>query len=140
MTLTKFIDSWLNNRCDYDNAYGAQCMDLIEEYNHSVIGAPRLYGNAVDLQRNPRPDYYVWHYNPLWYIPLRGSIAVWNKNVGGGYGHVAIVLDSNIMTFTSLDQNWPTGSLVHIQKHDYRNVAGFLVPKHVIDSPIGPLG
>lgn len=42
-----------------------------------------------------------------------GDLVVFNSNYGGGYGHVAIVLngnqDGNYMKFVSLDQNWQGG-------------------------------
>lgn len=42
-----------------------------------------------------------------------GDIVVFNGNYGGGYGHVAIVLngnyDGNLMKFESLDNNWEGG-------------------------------
>ncbi len=60
-------------------------------------------------------------------VPERGWIAVWNKNVGGGYGHIAIVLEADVKKFISLDQNWG-GKHAHEVAHDYKNVYGFLAP------------
>lgn len=129
LTIEQFEATWQGKFNDFDGALGPQCMDLVEQYNKDVINAPRLFGNAVALANNPQADYYDYIKNTPLYIPPKGAIAVWNKNVGGGNGHCAIVLSANLLTFTSLDQNWPTGTVVHEQLHNYFNVDGFLVAK-----------
>ena len=40
-----------------------------------------------------------------------------------------IVNEVNKTSFTSFDQNWPTGSPSHKQLHDYNGVVGWLRPK-----------
>lgn len=104
-------------------------MDIVEQYNRDVIGAPRLGGNAIDLMRNPQPRFYNYVKNTPLYVPPKGAIAVWNQRLGNGYGHAAIVLTANVVMFTSIDQNYPPGSTVHEQWHNYTNVDGFLVVK-----------
>ena len=129
MTLEEFIKKYKGRAAEFEGIYPNQCMDLIEFYNRDVIGAPRLGGNAKDLISNPRPNFYEYKYNYPWYIPPRGSIAVWNGNVGKGFGHTAIVLEANLLAFKSLDQNWPVGAIVTETDHNYFNVQGFLVPR-----------
>lgn len=131
MTLDEFRAKYLGKRVEFDGVYEYQCVDLTKMYSKEVIGTPQLMGNAIDYVNNPLPDYYEYHTNHLWYIPPRGSIAVWNGNVGGGFGHAAIVLFATLMKFTSLDQNWPTGEVVKEVEHPYSNVVGFLVPRPI---------
>lgn len=129
MLLDDFIATNLGKKVELYGEPRYQCVDLVEQYNRDVIGAPRLYGNAADFARNPQPNFYTYIKNTLMYIPPRGAIAVWNRNVGNGNGHTAIVLEANLMKFKSLDQNWPQGDPVLVVDHDYKNVDGFLVPK-----------
>ncbi len=128
-TIDEFVATWEGKFNNFDGALGPQCVDIVQQYNKDVINAPRLYGNAVDFIKNPEPNYYDYFVNTLTYIPPVGAIGVWNNKVGDGSGHVAIVLSANILTFKSFDQNWPTGTVVHVQGHNYINVAGFLVAK-----------
>jgi surface antigen len=114
---------------EFDGVYEYQCVDLVQIYNKEVINAPSLKGNAKDYAVNTQPNFYEYKINYLWYIPPRGSIAIWNDKAGGGFGHVSIVLSANLMKFTSLDQNWPTGAVVSEIEHNYINVMGFLVPR-----------
>jgi len=129
MTIDEFINKYLNQKVELFGDPKYQCVDLVEMYNKEVIGAPALGGNAADFSRNPRPNYYEYFVNHLWYIPPRGAIAIWNKNVGEGNGHCGVVLEASLMKFNSLDQNWPTGSPTAIIQHSYKNVQGFLVPR-----------
>ena len=129
MTLEEFVKKYEGRKVEFDGKYDFQCVDLVQFYNRDVVNGPKFSGNAKDYARNQHPSYYSWHNNDLWYIPPRGSIAIWNKKAGGGFGHNAIVLNAAIMRFTSLDQNWPIGKGVTKVNHTYRHVAGFLIPR-----------
>lgn len=63
---------------------------------------------------------------------------MWNGNVGGGYGHIDIVIE-NISEngFTGFDQNWNTPLKCNIESHSYSNVYGFLRPR-TSPGPIPP--
>ena len=54
------------------------------------------------------------------YIPPRGAIAVWQ---GFQYGHVAIVLSAELMSFISIDQNWNGRQELQRVKHNYTDGA-----------------
>jgi chromosome segregation ATPase len=60
-------------------------------------------------------------------IPEKGWIVIWNANVGSGYGHIAIILEANVNSFVSLDQNWSSKAATKVT-HNYTNVYGFLAP------------
>jgi prefoldin subunit 5 len=73
----------------------------------------------------------VWkNYNQDTFIqsqePEEGDVVVWG---GGTYGHIAIFVNGTKDSFNSFDQNYPVGSLPHIQYHTGTNVLGFLRPK-----------
>jgi len=129
MTLDEFVTKYTGKYLEFDGMYKYQCVDLVQIYNKEVLGVPPLKGNGKEYANNPRPEYYEYKINYPWYVPSRGSIVVWNGNVGGGFGHVGVLLEASLMKFTSLDQNWPTGAPVREVVHNYTNVLGFLVPR-----------
>ena len=59
-------------------------------------------------------------------IPQEGDICFWNKNKGGGYGHIAIVYspEQTVRMMTCLEQNWKPLK-VSIVTHNYNDVLGF---------------
>lgn len=62
-------------------------------------------------------------------LPQKGWVAVWNESVGGGYGHIDIVVsDITQMAFRGFDQNWG-GRQAHLVYHNINHVLGFLKPK-----------
>jgi hypothetical protein len=128
MTLREFTDKYTGGKHEFDGEFPYQCVDLIKFYNRDVVNGPSLSGHAYQYSRNEHPSHYRFDRNTPLYIPHRGSIAVFNQNVGGGFGHVSIVLSSHLMYFTSLDQNWPMGAETREVRHIYRHVVGFLVP------------
>lgn len=134
MNLDEFEGVYKGQSIDYDQAFGPQCVDLIKLYAVQVVGSPIPTGDAWEYNRNQYPTHYDYHKNTLLYIPPKGAIAVWNKNVGYGYGHVAIVLSAGLMSFTSLDQNWLKNPIVQEVTHKYTNVDSFLVPKNTAQS------
>ena len=133
MTLDDFIAQWNGKGLDFDHAYGNQCMDVFEQYNQDVVGAPVVYGNAVDVWMKFSPKFYFQIPNTLTGIPEKGDVVVWGTSVGQ-YGHVAIFVEGDQNTFTSFDENWPipaAGSgtgVCHLQQHSYVGVLGWLRP------------
>lgn len=129
MTLDEFRTKYLGQKVEFDGIYEYQCVDLVKQFCKDVLNTPPIIGNAIDYNKNPLPQYFEYFINHLWYVPPRGAIAVWNEKVGAGFGHVSIVLTSNIMKFVSLDQNWPKDAPVTEVEHNYTNVSGFLVKR-----------
>lgn len=135
MTLLQFFDTYLARPVDFDHQLGIQCMDLIEQYNKDVVNAPRLGGNAVDLLRNPEPEFYTFHDNPPPYVPPVGAIAIWKTTPANPYGHCDIILFATMMHFYGIDENWASCKVVTPILHDYTQIAGFLIPKHPVLPP-----
>lgn len=134
-----FINKWTGVGCDFDGWYGNQCVDLFNQYNQDVVGADRLFtpttGGAADLWNDfagPGNVSYRKIENTPDGVPQEGDVIIWAANtaVTGGAGHVAIATaNCNVNSIDSFDQNYPTGSLPHVQHHpDYTGVLGWLRP------------
>lgn len=147
MTLIQFIDRWINQKADFDNAYEGQCVDLVRYYIKQVLNYPQPYPTpkyairgAADFYENFETvsslrDYYVRIPNTIDFIPKRGDIAIFNRNTGGGDGHISIVIDGqhNDYEFYTFDQNWTRISFCEIVKHSYVNLLGVLRPNKNIE-------
>lgn len=136
MTLSQFVTKWLGNKADFDGSYGGQCVDLFRFYVKEVLNLPQPKSvvGAADFWTNYSSDPALFNNftkiaNTPEFIPQPGDVMLWTRRAGGGFGHVAIVLSADVNSFTSLDQNWPTLSLVTKTKHDYINVYGVLRAK-----------
>lgn len=131
MTFDEFVNTYLGKKVDFDGVYGGQCVDLYRQYVKDVIGglqsAPVI--GAYDIWETYNKDTFTRIDNTPTGVPQKGDVVIWNKNVGGGFGHVAIFIEGNANSFTSLDQNWPTLSVVTKTNHNYTNVLGWLHPK-----------
>ncbi len=133
MNLDEFVNKYLGKKVDWDGYYGGQCVDLYRQYVHDVLGLPQSpgVGGAAEIW-NTAGDEYLYIDNDPYAIPQPGDIVIWNRREGGGFGHVAIYLDGDVNSFTSLDQNWPTLNKVTKTKHTYSNVIGWLHPKEIM--------
>jgi len=60
------------------------------------------------------------------FVPAEGDICVWNKNKGGGYGHIGIVYGpkQSVSLLTCLESNWKPLK-VSVVTHSYADVSGF---------------
>lgn len=137
MTLEEYKKSVLGTSVEF-HSYGTgaqnQCTDLVNQYIHDCLDTAtkdytEIIGtNAKDFARKYDPLDFRWIENTPLAVPQKGDIIVWNGNVGGGAGHVAIFLEGNIASFKSLDQNWSTTQSVTLEFHSYINVSGWLRP------------
>lgn len=92
MSLSEFITKYRGQKVDFDNAYGAQCVDLFRQYCHDVLNIPHT--GAVQGAKDIWLNYNNMPLEQKYFIkvdgPFRpGDILVWD---GGLYGHVAIFL------------------------------------------------
>ena len=103
MKLDDFINTYINTKVDFDNAFGAQCVDLFRQYCKDVLNIPHTgscttTGGAIDL-------YCDWEKMPLEkkyfkkipankaYNTLKvGDVVIWDKTSTNKYGHVAILI------------------------------------------------
>ena len=131
MNYQEFKNKYNGKGIDFDGFYGFQCMDLYQQYNKEVIDGPHIPSNASGVWSNYPKELYDRIENTPEVIPQEGDIVIWNNNVGGGYGHIAVFDSGDIDKFVSFDQNWPVGSVSHLQNHTYTNVSGWLRPKNL---------
>ena len=131
MTLNEFVNKYLGKKVDFDGYYGGQCVDLYRQYVKDVLGFPQSpgVGGAAEIWDSASPEYYDFIPNTPTGVPEPGDIVIWNRRMGGGFGHVAIFLNGDVNSFTSLDQNWPTLDKVTKTEHNYNSVIGWLHPK-----------
>lgn len=136
MIFQEFKKNVIGKSLDYDGIAGYQCVDLVKVYLDWCFGIkPGAWGNAVDywnnLNKPGMSENFTRIPNTRSLVIQDGDIVVWNTNVGGGYGHVAIgTSDSNMDYFVSLDQNWGSEDVRYI-RHNYDNVLGVLRPKNI---------
>lgn len=131
--MKEFIKKWKGKHVDFDGVYPDQCMDLMHQYVYevleikdaSVLAAPSAYQVYTNFRWG---DLFYKIPNTPMAIPKPGDIIVWGQDLGS-HGHIAIVVEADLMTFRSFDANFPYGSLPHIQEHTYSGVLGWLRPK-----------
>jgi len=138
MTLEEFITKYNGKGIDFDNYYGFQCMDLYRQYVKEVLNLPQspAVPGAKDVWTTYLKDNYDRFDNSPTAVPIKGDIIIWGVGAGT-YGHIAICTDANINDLKSFDQNWPVGSVCHIQPHNYTNILGWLRAKPVVN-PLPP--
>lgn len=125
-----FIVQNNNKFLDFDNKYGAQCVDLARFYWQEVLGIkqPKGVNGAKDFWANYATDpnlYTVFDRIPNTpeFVPLSGDTMIWKH---GLYGHIAIVASDNNTTakFYAFSQNDPTGAPCTVVQYSYTNCYG----------------
>lgn len=145
LTFKQFFDKYNGKKCDFDNAYQGQCVDLFRAYCAEVLGVPQAYPvpqypdrgrGAADFwtgyETTPQlKDNFDKILNTPEFIPQDGDVVIWNRKAGGGHGHIAICIlpTGNLDHFFSFDQNWKTISVCEVIDHTYTNVYGVLRAK-----------
>lgn len=133
MTPQQFFTKYDGKKIDFDGFYGAQCMDLANQYIKEVdgrtgweIARATAYQVWSEFDRITANQYYTKIVNTPDAVPQAGDLVIWNTTVGTA-GHIAVATgQGNTSTFTSFDQNWPGGSACHYQSHNYNGVVGWL--------------
>jgi len=131
MTPLGWLASVIGRAVDLDHAYGAQCVDLVNDWLVHGRGVSMVTGNAVDIMYQGIKG-FQWIANGPTNAPTPGSVLVWHANVLavgiGRYGHTAVAIAADSMHVLSLDQNWngqPSAALV---LHPYTGLAGWHQP------------
>lgn len=91
-----FIQQYNNKYLDFDGQFGAQCVDLFNYYNKGFVGGGFIGGvyGAKDIWSNRQMDQNYQRMNRS-ARPNMGDVVVWDGSIGGGFGHVAIVVGYN---------------------------------------------
>lgn len=129
---------------DFDGVYGWQCFDLANMYWNKLFGHGLKGQGATDIPNvnNFNGEAKVYNNTPA-FKAQAGDVVVFNRNYGGGYGHVAIVTkgnyDGKYMKFQSLDQNWFGGGSAKTEVaqrivHNYDFPMWFIRPHYKSES------
>lgn len=119
---------------DYDNAYGWQCFDTANYYWHQLFGHGLKGNGAADIPtHNDFKGEATVYENTKSFLAKPGDLVIFNKNYGGGYGHVAIVVDATLDQLDVVEQNWLGGGLDKTEvttrrKHNYDFPMWFIRP------------
>ena len=98
MKLDEFINKYINTKIDFDNAFGAQCVDLFRQYCKDVLNIPHTGAveGAKDIFLNydklPLEQKYFKKYSTN--SPKPADVIIWNETKTNKYGHIAIVVSS----------------------------------------------
>ena len=130
----KYALSMVGKGYDYDNAYGWQCFDTANYYWHQLFGHGLKGAGAADIptHNNFKGEATV-HKNTKSFLAKPGDLVVFNRNYGGGYGHVSIVVGATLNQLDVVEQNWLGGGLNKTEvttrrKHNYDFPMWFIRP------------
>ena len=130
----KYALSMVGKGYDYDNAYGWQCFDTANYYWHQLFGHGLKGEGAADIptHNNFKGEATV-HENTKSFLAKPGDLVVFNRNYGGGYGHVSIVVGATLNQLDVVEQNWLGGGLNKTEvtarrKHNYDFPMWFIRP------------
>src|SRR3990167_4325406 len=140
MTLSGFIGKYDGRGIDYDGKWGFQCVDTYRQYVKEVLEAkqsPAVEG-AKDIWDTYLTEVFTRTANKPDNAPKPGDVVIWGTQLGQ-YGHIGICTEADTNNFTSFDQNYPIGSVCHLQKHTYVGVLGWLHPKGISTPPVVPI-
>lgn len=137
MEAQQFVDSFVKKYLGRSIEYHSfnpnaknQCVDLVNKYINDLGLTTTIGTNAKDFPyKVDKQQFEVIAYKKG-FKPQVGDIAVWNKKVGGGAGHIAIVKDdkANSRSFNSIDQNWSKKQVTTLESHSYANITHFIRP------------
>ena len=119
---------------DYDNAYGWQCFDTANYYWHQLFGHGLKGNGAADIPtHNDFKGEATVYENTKSFLAKPGDLVIFNRNYGGGYGHVSIVVGATLNQLDVVEQNWLGGGLNKTEvttrrKHNYDFPMWFIRP------------
>lgn len=131
MYIKDFFNKYNGKALDRDGYYGAQCMDLYNQYQEEVMGVvPKGAEYAKNVWTTYNKDNFVRIANTPDFVPNLGDVAVWGETPSNRYGHVSICTGKgDINSFESFDQNW-SAAICKYENHNYFNgFLGVLRPK-----------
>jgi hypothetical protein len=121
------INKYNGTKINTDGADAGQCTAVPHAWEE-MNGWPVVLGNAKDTLGNAPSAVYLKVTNTPTNAPVPGSIVVWGPTWGGGLGHTAVVVASNINTFECFEQNDGDNGLAHVGTHNYSGVEGWFTP------------
>lgn len=137
--LQQFINTWNTRWCDYDGAFGDQCVDLADFFARDVCAAPLFFvPTAADIWSDYPTTHYARIANDPEAVPVPGDIIIWHQDAAigtGPAGHIGICTDANLSALLAFSQNYPTGSPCLVLSFSYEGVTGWLRPHSLHPAP-----
>jgi len=131
------VNTFVTNHPAGTEVGNGQCVTLIHAYDQGVLGWSES-GTPGDTGAHEWWDDFSAkpglsaHYTKVAKSAAakKGDLAVYGPAVGGGYGHIAIVLNDNGDTLKVIQQNWTKSLHVSIDSSMTKNhLLGYLRPK-----------
>ncbi|WP_427017877.1 CHAP domain-containing protein [Pseudarthrobacter sp. P1] len=120
----RYVNTVNGQTVDIDGANGGQCVDLVAHYTLQAIGGGNVFGNGKDWYTSPTALASYTQISAS--APAqKGDVACWGPAWGGGYGHVAIVLEDLGGSLKTLSQN---PGPAHIMTLGKDGLQGYLRP------------
>lgn len=144
-SLTEFIALY-NGKTGVGNTpeNKGECVGLVVMWILN-LGLTHFYGHAKDFFTNAPVSQYTKIKNEPDVYAKAGDIVVWDATMGGGFGHVAIIVecDTQADTFTVFEQNNPAnvpGRACEVTTYkDWSGVIGWLRPRVSISDDLAEL-
>lgn len=107
MTNVEFLRRWWDKGCDFDGAYGTQCVDLARQQMKYVLQCVKQPGGVTGAKDFAALDYTG---TGLRFVsgarPEAGDVVVYPATAGNKYGHIAVcVAQLGENTHIVLEQN-----------------------------------
>lgn len=137
MNLEEFVKKYKGKKVDFDNVYGAQCVDLFRQYSKECLGIPEHTGSCstsggakdlfLDYPKMEKEKKYFTRETKK--AMIQGDILIWNETETNKYGHVAIYLGklNNSLIVFEQDGFKQDGAKINIRSKN--NLLGFLRKK-----------
>lgn len=131
--MKEFIEKWEGKVVDYDGYYWYQCTDFVRQYCLEMFWETyKPHWNAWTLYDQDWGDEYIkYPFNSAQFIPNRWDIVIFKWPTK--YGHIGVITDAEMMSFTVIDQNtwsgnwdWEWDNKIRIQYYWYSDVIWFV--------------
>lgn len=128
------INRYNNRHIDFDKAFGNQCFDVARQYfydegikTYAGVGKAENIFYKKELFFRENLTFVKWTTNRTTNFPNVGSVIIWKATRNVIEGHVAIVIEANMYTFTVLEQNgYQNKKPCYLKKYSsYANVLGW---------------
>lgn len=138
-----FLNEWNGKIIPFVNVPTGSCMAVAHQFILEVFGitdpliifgefAYMVYTNFANL---PAANYFTLVANTETNVPSSGDIPIFGQTADTPEGHICVFVSGDVNSFQSIDQNYPTGSAVHLQTHTYTGLLGWLHFNNPVESP-----
>lgn len=131
MNQQELFIKWNGKFNNFDNGFGAQCVDIVKQYFADVLNMPTFQGNAIDYWNKEVPGFNKIK-NSAFSYPKPGDLIVWNI---GEFGHIGICNWVRTFDLNVFEQNNPIGAPCGFKTYNYKNILGWLRPIPNLNGP-----